>query len=630
MSVYFKLIYFFRGQKQFGKFPVDLFSAKTKEIFQFNGCLLHGHLPPLCTDSQRQKFTRKSAKTLFKKSIDDLDKEQQACFNYLLKNHGDQVSSIKYVYECDWNSFKMSNEKWFYLELDGIKLKQMTNQTWKEFLMAKSVNVERPLSKLNPRVAMRGGLLDQYNLMWLKKDHPDQIFKVADVNALYSHVTIENPFPVGRPEHLIGTQINEVKIQDCEIFYQNQSLKSGLIHCSILAPQNELIPILQFRVADQYNYISLCRLCAVNLKTKCLHRVSKSKCFTSVWTLPDILKALRDNYVICDIFEVHFFRERKFILRPFIQCLSSLRLKNSGGLDHLNTAEEKMNYCKSHNDRMQLPAEFALNVNNVIKNDRKKLLFKTLSNSLFGKFSQHSRQNKIEIVRSQHRLEEIASSFEILQLYELTETSLFVEYSKPDISPCRKTNIYIASEINSLARIFIHDKIKLLQNIPGVTIYSTDTDSIFYSIPRHVPDPLIYSDAIGDFKSLVPKHSEVIAYYSLGCRNYSILYQDESGILKSTIKCKGLSLNSTHLTDSLSVETYDEFLKANFNQEMKSLTLAQIRQKTKKPSFIPETNLQTFEFRNDLFIKRYVKKESGSYQTFPYGYKPNKPIKKCK
>jgi len=603
---------------------VDLFSPKTKEIFQYNGCLLHGHLPPLCTDRQRQKFTRKSAKTLFNKSIDDLDKEQEKCFNYLLKNHSDEVSSIKYVYECDWNAFKLSNDKWFYLELNGIKLKQVTTQTWKEFLTTKCINVERPLSKLNPRVAVRGGLLDQYNLLWLKKDHPNEIFRIADVNSLYSHVTIENPFPVGRPEILIGAQIKEVKTEGCEIFYQNLSLKSGLIHCSVLAPQNELYPILQFRVADQYNYISLCRLCAINLKTKCLHRVSKSKCFTSVWTIPDILKALRDNYIVCDIFEVHFFQERKFILRPFIQCLSSLRLKNSGGLDHLNTLEEKITYCKTHNEKMQLPAEFALNVNNVIQNDMKKNLFKILLNALFGKFSQHSRQNKIEIVRSQHRLEEIASSFEILQLYELNETSLFVEYSQPETAPCRKTNLYIASEITSLARNFIHDKIKLLQNVPGVTVYATDTDSIFYSIPRDSPDPLIYSDSIGCFKSMVPKYSNVIAYYSLGCRNYSLLYQDDNGKLTSTIKCKGLSLNCNHLTDSLTVETYEEFLKANFNQEMKSLTLAQIRQKTKKPSFISEPNLQPFEFRNDLFIKRYVKKESGSYQTFPYGYKPMK------
>jgi hypothetical protein len=358
------------------------------------------------------------------------------------------------------------------------------------------------------------------------------------------------------------------------------------------------------------------------LSTKCRHKAKASKVFTSVWTIPDILKALKENYEITDIYEVHFFRETKFLLRPFVQCLSSLRLKNSGGLEKLDTEEEKLRYCNFHNEKMHLPASFALTPSNIKNNLSQKTLYKEFSNSSYSKFSQMSK-SRSEIVTSQHRLEEIATIYEILDFYPINENSLLVEFESCDLKPNLTTNVYIGSEISAHGRVIIHDHIRSLQQLDGIKVFAVDTDCVFYSIRNDVQDPIVYSDAFGDFKSVIPDGCDVLAYYSLGCRNYSILYQDQEKKLHSVIKCKGLSLKSAHLQNNLTVETYKEFVESHFNDELKTITFGQIRRKEEKPNPHFKTTFTTFEFRNDLFLKRYVDKNLTNFQTFPFGYVPS-------
>ena len=69
-------------------------------------------------------------------------------------------------------------------------------------------------------------------------------------------------------------------------------------------------------------------------------------------------------------------------------------------------------------------------------------------------------------------------------------------------------------------------------------------------------------------------------------------------------------------------ETYETYIEKHFQSEYKSLVLPQIRHITLKPSFNLTPTLRTFEFKNDLFLKRYVKKNDLDYKTYPYGFIP--------
>ena len=591
------------GQKFFPPYSVDLYSPVTKIVTQYQGCEVHCHLPPACCKPLRQNLQFETAKSLYGKSAAQIEMENKKFEVQLRENYAEEVKEIEFVFECEWTKFKKTN-------------------TWQNFVATSNIDLNRPLQRLIPRTTMRSGLLDIYNLRWLKSENLSETFKVADINGLYASVCMAKKFPVGKFTCLIGTELNHVLIKNNQLYYKDFLLESGSIHCTVEAPQNELTPFLQYRVSDKFNYLALCKLCAKNNRVKCNHKSPNSKHFTSAWTILDINKALRESYKVIHIYEVHFFPETKPILKNFVQCLSSLRLKNSGGLDNLLSEQEKQSYCERHNSNMNLPPCFALSNSNVKNNPSQKMFFKDMSNSLFGKFAQNSSNSKTEIVWSQHRLEEIASKFNILEIYNLSDTSVLVEYDTILSKPNLKSNVYIGAEINAHARIIIHDYIRLLE-AKGISVFAVDTDCIFYSVPKDVQDPLKFTDSIGDFKLVIPSDCEILSYHSLGCRNYSILYKDLGNKLHTITKVKGLSLKSSHMSQLIDHQTYESYIEKHFQSEYQGLVLPQIRHITLKPSFNVTPTLRTFNFKNDLFLKRYVKKNDSDYKTYPYGFIPN-------
>lgn len=587
------------GQKRFGNYSVDIYSPVSKTVIQFQGCHFHLHLWPDCKNKSRRNLTESNALTLSKKNKETIKKEQVRFESYLREKFPDEVLEIQYEYECDWTETKKSTE---YLD----------------FLKKQVVNTKRPLTKLSPRVGQRGGLLEQYKLKWSKAENPNERFVCADINALYSYVALTKKMPIDKPVIIIGADLKRIHIENNQLFFESKLIETGLIHCSILPPQNEKFPFLQFRVEDRFNYLALCQSCAKTNSTVCRHRSANSRKFTSVWTVQEIYKALSENYQLLDIFEIHFFPKTKYLLRHFVQCLGSLRLKNSGGVEKLKTKEEKMSYCENLNSVMNLPPQFALNISNVKDNAIQKKLYKDMLNSFFGKFSSHSNTSKSEIVYSQHRLEEIFSQYKVLDAYNLNENSLLVEYEQDDLRKLNlKTNLYIGSTITSYARIILHDYVKQLEKA-GIEIYSIDTDSIFYVLKENDVDPIPFSDAFGHFKHILGQTSEILSYHSLGCRNYCILYRDVDNNLQSVVKCKGLSLESNFIKNNVNADLYETFINQNFLNEFNSVLIPQIRYKLDKADFKKKSTLQNFAFKNDLYLKRYVTKSS--FDTFPFGY----------
>ena len=222
------------GQKTFGPYSIDLYSPVTKTVTQYQGCEVHGHLPPDCCKPSRQNLKSETAKSLYGKSAAELDAETIKFQNYLYVSFPDDVKEVEYLYECHWKQFKKSNN-------------------WKNFVQASNIDLNRPLNRLIPRTAMRSGLLDVYNLRWQKCESLGETFKVADVNGLYASVCMNKAFPVGKPITLIGSEVSHISIQENQLFYKDQALDSGSIHCTVAAPQSELKPFLQYRVSDKFN-----------------------------------------------------------------------------------------------------------------------------------------------------------------------------------------------------------------------------------------------------------------------------------------------------------------------------------------------------------------------------------------
>ena len=594
------------GQKKFGPYDVDLYSPVSKTVTFLHGCMVHLHDLDVCTDPNRNKMDKEDL-SIYGKSKAQLDLNDEKFLNYVTTNFPKEVHNVRIIYECDWKKFKRESKN------------------WKDFVASGFFVKNRPLYRLIPRIAMRSGLVDQYRLKWIQKENPNEIFKIADVNLLYSNVAITEKFPVGKPVVLIGEQVKQVLTSEDGIFLNGEKLLSGALHCSVLAPEGEKFPFLQFRILNKFSYLALCKSCAEKLSETCKHRSNDSKKFTSVWTIPDLNKALKEKYIIYEIFEVIYFPERKHLLRTFVQALVSERIKNSGGLDDLPTDEQKQNYCDIHNQKMSLPENFQLTVNNVKNNPGQKQFYKDLLNSIFGKFSSNVEKKKTEIVRSQRQLENLAQNFEITELFPINDSNLLVEYEMKELKPNFKGNIFIGSEITAHARIFMHDYLRKLQAVKGVKIFSIETDCIMYTIPKDAIDPLPFSDLIGHFKNVVPSNCEVLSYFALGSKNYSVLYKDGENKFSTILKVKGLSLKSAHIENLLSTNTYDDYIESHFKNELKNITFPQLRKTFNKTTNRSETRFQTFEFRNDLYLKRYVDQtaNNGNYQTLPFGYKKN-------
>jgi len=182
------------GQKKFGNYEVDLYSPETKTVTQYNGCEVHCHLPPDCCNPLRKDLKFETAYSIYNKSAATVEKEKNAMSKFLLEDCEEEVKTLESVYECDWKKFKK-------------------NKKWLDFKKIEEKKLNRPLTRLIPRVAMRSGLLDIYKLRWLKSENPKETFKIADVNGLYAHIAMTKSFPVGKCCTIIGSEISDVQVR---------------------------------------------------------------------------------------------------------------------------------------------------------------------------------------------------------------------------------------------------------------------------------------------------------------------------------------------------------------------------------------------------------------------------------
>jgi len=211
---------------------------------------------------------------------------------------------------------------------------------------------------------------------------------------------MSKPFPVGRPQVLIGEDMKHITIKNKKLFFKNLELYHGLIFCTIKVPQNELFPFLQFRTPKNFNVLANCRECSIQLLPKCNHK-DLARMYTSVWTLVEIIKALDLNYTIECIYEIHYFMEGKKILKDYLEKLISLRLQNSFAKG------DKAIFAQEINTKLELSTNFKISPQNVENNSLNNFLYKLQANSALGKFSQNTFSGSFEIVRSLVRLEDI-------------------------------------------------------------------------------------------------------------------------------------------------------------------------------------------------------------------------------
>lgn len=586
------------GQKSFQHVHVDLYSEKEKTVWEFFGCYHHYHDPNIC------KLKQSSGQTEKRRNM--LKEKDEKYLKYLKVVAPDEIQNVFVVYECQWDYFK-SHNVW----IDGT-LGDLRWDIFKNF----SLYEERPLNRLVPRRAMRGGLIDTYALKWEACEQLNESFKYVDCNGLYSYVSMTNSFPVGKMKSLVGEDLLKIEFKNGKHYFNDLEL-IGAAYVLIMPPSNVLKPFLQFRVNETANYLTLCAECAKkNTITFCKHYSVKSRALCSVWQISDINLAVNENYHVVKWLEVHYYPDQEFILRDYVQLLDELKCSNE-------------------------------------TNQAKKAFYKNMANYLFGRFSQNTSQTKTAYITSQEELESLVNAEDkhVIDIRNGSEKCIEVEFetdSKTNV-PNLRGNVYIGSQITSYARCFMKNVMNKLE-AAGATIFFINVDGICYSIPKMAHDPLKMSKKCGDFKNVLGDLSNIQSFYALGNGNYSISFIDENGYLKTITKVKGLSLTSACIQNKVSIDTFQKFINHHYGEQFSriaklqqqkqykwnksnekasdlSVCLPQLKSTLNKKTKVKQFHLSTFTLRNILFVKRFFYVVNDKLVTFPFGYK-KKPLKR--
>lgn len=595
------------GQKSFGKHFVDGYSPISKTVYQFRGCEFHFHLPPDCTHYQNKNRTIDSCNgfgTPLKKLKERDEKEKEI----LLKYYFFDVKNIETIYECEWQQFKNNNS----LEMEAFRL-------------STNFPKNRPLSRLTPRATLRGGFIEVYRLKFSLCDNPDYKLYFADVNSLYSYIAQNNMFPVGKYRVILNQESlkNNIKFVDNKFFYNNESMQGDAAHVKVLPPPNLFRPYLPYRLNDEYNHMALCRACLTQkLAKRCIHRTNENRAFVSCYQVTDLEKAVSLGYKILEWYELHHYSKRKPIFEQFVKILGSQKLLNT---NLFSTQKNPDSICKEINQKMNFDKSLALEPSKITVNSAQKQLFKNMLNSFYGRFALHTNFTKHYFCRNIYEIEKYAANVDnvILDMIPITDDVCEIEVVSPSkIKPSLCGTLYLTAEINALARKFIYEKAEEIEKLNGI-ILSIDTDSLLFALPSNKQDPLIYSDAFGDFKNVLDIGSNIEAFYSFGPRNYSLTYKDSNNIYHHLLKVKGLNTKSSNNCNAITPDLYKEFIEKSFHSEICNIYLPQLRRVVDKQTKKFHEILTYFNFGNDIHAKRYIFESDSKYVTYPYGYKFN-------
>jgi len=594
------------GQHCFGRIRADAYSPISKQIFHYHGCYHHFHDKSECLDQQLTSRADDERDEKYGKLVREKDKRQDI---QTLKMFPEQVKSIDVLWECQWKQFKRDNPS-------------DISMFWTETGLPK----DRQLIRLVPRAAVRGGFLETYRLKYVSNESTK--ISWVDANSLYSHIALNCLLPVGGYEDLNFFQLKNnchLNATEGQFYYNDESMICDIALVEILAPSGLQRPFLSFRIKDEFVFMANCRTCAEEKQTTPCKHLVKERSFTSTWPVCELAYAVHKlGYKILNWLNVHHYKEAKPLLKDFVKILASQKLKSSNVLAKCSNLSEKQQYCDVINEAMQFDNDLlTLKISNCSDNPIAKNYYKNCLNSLYGRFALHSGNTKHIFCKSFHDIEVHSSNpdTEILDFFSINDNimEMVIMPNRDLILGNRRSNLYFTAIINAKARIFIYDLAEQLAK-DSCKLLSIDTDSICFAHPVNYKFPFQISDAFGHFKHVLSDNCDITAFYSLGVRNYLVLYRDSTGCEKYLTKVKGLSLGSHHTSNLLNPNIFQEFVEKRFDGEVCNFFIPQSRQKIDKQTKTFKYMISAYEFSNEVHIKRFINSNDKTYQTYSYGY----------
>ena len=300
------------GQKKIGPYYVDGYEEEGMKVYEFNGCVVHGHLMEneKCPLSRHLDATSRnpfglSIKEAYEKFLIKKD---------FLKQRGLRVT-VKW--ECE---FEREKE---------------TCPDLGKFLGDLYASGDIPRERLRIRDALRGGRTECFHLLYQQGEGNESEDSRGDVlyydkNSLYPHVAIDKCYPVGKPQILIGEALKNVRLDEKGVTrLSDGKILEGLIQCTVLPPDSLFLPVLPIMCRDKLIY-GLCRECMLSAtKGVCLHS-DLERSLSDTWTSIEIVHAIKCGYKILRISEMLMYERSEPLFRDFYMNLARIKLESEG------------------------------------------------------------------------------------------------------------------------------------------------------------------------------------------------------------------------------------------------------------------------------------------------------------
>lgn len=587
-------------------FP-DFYNPHTKTVSYFNGCWYH---------------TCRVCNTKYNGGKDGVDivKEQ---YEEICQHNPDDVDPnkpVEIVRECEYKKTKKRGRKSFY--------------------------VPEPKECLQSRAAYRSGFTEIMDHIFIKS--PDKILELYDCSSLYPFVAKTKKFLTGKFFKICRKAIQK------RVTVTNRGLRldgkpfHGFVQAYFIPPKNNLdLPYLGQKVVlnkrkfdgkksshdkdfhsnnlgksyfggEEHQAHSLC--------SKCIERQDPSKECTHVEYQRSILSVVSSDelkYMFkigyktkkSYIFEMWCFKEenQKPIFKRYMQFLELEKIKHSKIPKNMTPKE----YTDAVNQELKLTGKFKLSPQDLDENSVKRSFIKNMANCLFGRLGMKPTKSYSRILKNPKDLKKYKHKMHTVCDINMLDDKLelIMKDPTPENIINTRTNVLIAAQINSYAKMYIHETFMKLQKHKDVKIIAVNADAFFIvrkkdSAPLFKGMPEIFGNYHQEYEG-----KQLKEFYAFNSRTYSLKFDDNSTVTKA------ISFNLTYENCDLNFEKFRELLLKRFTGNPKLNTeqesgLRVTQKRTRKNA----VKISEFNFSANIAKKRRLEIGTHEITSTPWGY----------
>lgn len=441
-----------------------------------------------------------------------------------------------------------------------------------------------------------------------------------DVTSLYPSVYAHHVLPLGKPIHLIGDNIEKIRLHPT-----HPNRYYGFVKCYVIPNKKDLLGLLPKRDEETGRLFF-----PVNPMIGC-------------WYTTEIYLAMQNGYEVTEIYEIYHWDERNRSdqhIKPYVDYFFRMKQeaegwKKLGASCDEPTEEEKDQIVErlyQQNGQLGRIRKDKVKLNPVLR-----ALAKLYLNSFWGKLAQkRSKSCHMTVYGSQQLLDLINNPFVLMQSCKFREISVGVykvsfNIKEEYLPSVKHGNLFIGAAVTATARCVLHSK--MISIGPKKIIYC-DTDSIVFVYLAIMG--VLTDIGLGKWTNEYPKHL-ILQFYGLAPKLYSLLLQEinnEDSTYES-FRTKGIQLTLEN-KKKMAFENIKPLLQqlitgetSNYIVEVDNMNIFTNSTNNALPFGQVYTRYNKKQVRG-LITKRYLEVESevdwevvNEIQTYPFGYDNN-------